>query len=87
LSPGQKALIKAAEKGDTDKSMSTRTYRHRGLAAAALTIHYRRMKELGAECMTGGGNDFYRKIGYNRKSLSYGWKKYETKHETGEKHQ
>ncbi|MEZ3445480.1 MAG: GNAT family N-acetyltransferase [Lachnospiraceae bacterium] len=62
-------------------------YRHRGLAAAALTIHYRRMKELGAECMTGGGNDFYRKIGYNRKSLSYGWKKYETKHETGEKHQ
>ena len=45
------------------------------------------MKELGAECMTGGGSDFYRKIGYNRKSLSYGWKKYKTKHETGEKHQ
>ena len=40
-------------------------YRHRGLAAAALSEHYRRMKALGAEWMTGGGNDFYRKIGYN----------------------
>ena len=52
-------------------------YRHRGLASAALSLHYRRMKELGAECMTGGGNDFYRKIGYNRKTHSYGWKKQE----------
>ncbi len=50
-------------------------YRHRGLAAAALTQHYRRMKKLGAECMTGGGNDFYQKIGYNRKAQSFGWKK------------
>lgn len=50
-------------------------YRHRGLAAAALSEHYRRMKALGAECMTGGGNDFYRKIGYNRKSSLFGWKK------------
>ena len=33
------------------------------------------MKELGAECMTGGGNEFYRRIGYNRKSFTYGWKK------------
>lgn len=52
-------------------------YRHKGLASAALSLHYRRMKELGAECMTGGGNDFYRKIGYNRKTRSYGWKKQE----------
>lgn len=52
-------------------------YRRKGLAAAALSLHYRRMKELGAECMTGGGNDFYRKIGYNRKTYSYGWKKQE----------
>lgn len=52
-------------------------YRHKGLASAALSLHYYRMKELGAECMTGGGNDFYRKIGYNRKTRSYGWKKQE----------
>lgn len=50
-------------------------YRHKGLAAAALSEHYRRMKELGAKCMTGGGNEFYHRIGYNRKSISYGWKK------------
>lgn len=50
-------------------------YRHKGLAAAALSAHYRRMKELGAVCMTGGGNEFYRRIGYNRKILTYGWKK------------
>lgn len=50
-------------------------YRHRGLAAAALSEHYHRMKELGAEVMTGGGNAFYKKIGYNRKTLIYGWKK------------
>lgn len=52
-------------------------YRHKGLAAAALSAHYRRMKELGAVCMTGGGNEFYRRIGYNRKSMTYGWKKQE----------
>lgn len=52
-------------------------YRRRGLAAAALSEHYRRMKGLGAVCMTGGGNDFYRRIGYNRKSLTYGWKIHE----------
>lgn len=50
-------------------------YRHKGLAAAALSEHYRRMKELGAEVMTGGGNDFYRQIGYNRKTQSLVWKK------------
>ncbi len=52
-------------------------YRHKGLAAAALSEHYRRMRALGAKCMTGGGNDFYRKIGYNRKTLSFYWKKSE----------
>lgn len=52
-------------------------YRHKGLAAAALSAHYRKMKELGAVCMTGGGNEFYRRIGYNRKSMTYGWKKQE----------
>lgn len=50
-------------------------YRHKGLAAAALSVHYRKMKELGAVCMTGGGNEFYRRIGYNRKNQTYGWKK------------
>lgn len=52
-------------------------YRHKGLAAAALSEHYRRMKELGAKCMTGGGNEFYHKIGFNRKTQSFGWKKRE----------
>lgn len=52
-------------------------YRHKGLAAAALSAHYHKMKELGAVCMTGGGNEFYRRIGYNRKSMTYGWKKQE----------
>lgn len=50
-------------------------YRHRGLASAALSKHYGRMKEQGAECMTGGGNEFYCRIGYNRKVETYGWKK------------
>lgn len=39
-------------------------YQRKGLAAAALTKHYRCLKALGAEYMTGGGSDFYRKIGY-----------------------
>ena len=39
-------------------------YRHRGLAAAALSELYRRMKKLGATHMTGGMNPFYEKIGY-----------------------
>jgi len=40
-------------------------YQHRGLAAAALTEHYRRFKEKGGRFLTGGGNEFYRKIGYD----------------------
>ncbi len=39
-------------------------YRKKGLAAAALSEHYRRLKPLGATHMTGGGNTFYEKIGF-----------------------
>lgn len=39
-------------------------HQHKGLAAAALSRHANVMRELGAEMLTGGGNDFYRKIGY-----------------------
>ena len=39
-------------------------YRGRGLAAAALSEHCRRLKSMGAEMMTGGGGEFYKKIGY-----------------------
>lgn len=39
-------------------------YRRKGLAAAALSEMYRRMKPLGATHMTGGGDPFYGKIGF-----------------------
>lgn len=39
-------------------------YRHIGLASAALSELYHRLKPLGATHMTGGGNPFYAKIGY-----------------------
>lgn len=39
-------------------------YRNRGLASAALSELYRRTKKLGATHMTGGENEFYKKIGY-----------------------
>lgn len=39
-------------------------YRNRGLAAAALSEMYRKTKKLGATHMTGGDNEFYKKIGY-----------------------
>lgn len=39
-------------------------YRRKGLAAAALSKHYETLKPLGAELMTGGGDMFYSKIGY-----------------------
>ena len=39
-------------------------YQHRGLAAAALSEHDRRLRPRGAAVMTGGGNEFYRKIGF-----------------------
>lgn len=39
-------------------------YRKKGLAAAALSEHYRRLKPQGATHMTGGGDPFYDKIGF-----------------------
>ena len=39
-------------------------HQHKGLAAAALSEHDRRLRSLGARLMTGGSNDFYRRIGY-----------------------
>ena len=50
-------------------------HRHKGLAAAALTKHYRRMKDLGATHMTGGENPFYEKIGYGKGFHWTFWKK------------
>lgn len=39
-------------------------YRKRGLAAAALSKHYSKLEPLGAEIMTGGGDEFYHRMGY-----------------------
>lgn len=39
-------------------------YRRKGLAAAVLSELYRRLRPLGAEQLTGGGNPFYQKIGF-----------------------
>lgn len=50
-------------------------YRHRGLASAALSELYRRMKPLGATHMTGGFNDFYKAIGYKPAEKWTYWKK------------
>lgn len=41
-------------------------YRRKGLASAALSELYKRMKKCGATHMTGGGNPFYANIGYNQ---------------------
>ena len=40
--------------------------RGKGLAAAALSEHDRRLRPRGAVIMTGGGNAFYQKIGFQR---------------------
>ena len=50
-------------------------HRRRGLAAAALTEHYRRMKALGATHMSGGEDPFYEKIGYGNGYHFSFWKK------------
>lgn len=50
-------------------------YQHKGLASAALTQHYRRFKEIGGKILTGGGNDFYKKIGYDVEVYSHVYKK------------
>ena len=50
-------------------------YRNRGLAAAALSEMYRKTKKLGATHMTGGANEFYKKIGYKSAVKWTYWKK------------
>ncbi len=50
-------------------------YRHRGLASAALTEHYKRFKQMDGKVLTGGGNDFYKKIGYDVEEYSWVYKK------------
>ena len=50
-------------------------HRRKGLAAAALTRHYRRMKSLGATHMSGGEDPFYEKIGYGKGYHFSFWKK------------
>ncbi len=50
-------------------------HRGKGLAAAALTRHYQRMGALGATHMTGGGDPFYKKIGYTEAIRWSFWKK------------
>lgn len=50
-------------------------YRNRGLAAAALSELYRKMKCLGATHMTGGTNEFYKRIGYQEAVKWTYWRK------------
>lgn len=50
-------------------------YRKKGLAAAALSELYRRMKVLGATHMTGGTNKFYFAIGYEPTITKSVWEK------------
>lgn len=50
-------------------------YRGMGIASAALSELYRRMKPLGATHMTGGSNPFYKKIGYSDEVIWTIWKK------------
>ena len=50
-------------------------YRHKGLAAAALSEMYKRMKPLGATHMTGGGSKFYSSIGYEPMITWTHWEK------------
>ena len=52
-------------------------HRRRGLAAAALSRHYSRMKVLGATHMTGGGDPFYEKLGYGKGIHWTFWKRTE----------
>ena len=41
-------------------------HRRKGLASAALSRHYHRMKALGATHMTGGRDPFYKKLGFGK---------------------
>lgn len=50
-------------------------HQHKGLASAALSRHDAVLRSLGAEIMTGGSSDFYRKIGYQGVHLRLQMKK------------
>jgi len=50
-------------------------HRKKGLASAALSQHYKRMKALGATHMTGGGDPFYQKLGYGKGYHCTIWRK------------
>lgn len=50
-------------------------HRKKGLASAALSLHYKRMKALGATHMTGGGDPFYQKLGYGKGYHCTIWRK------------
>ena len=50
-------------------------HRKKGLASAALSLHYKRMKALGATHMTGGGDPFYQKLGYEKGYHCTIWRK------------
>lgn len=54
-------------------------HQKKGLAAAALSRHDQVMRALGAEVMTGGGNGFYRKIGYQNVHVMLHMRKTERK--------
>ena len=56
-------------------------HRGKGLASAALSRHYHRMKALGATHMTGGGDPFYEKLGYGKGLHWTFWKREEKKAE------
>ena len=53
-------------------------YRRLGLAEAALSEHDRRLRPLGVRRMTGGGDLFYQKIGFNREIRWQHWEKEKT---------
>ena len=45
-------------------------HRHKGLASAALSELQRRTSRLGATHMTGGDNEFYSKIGFEKELIT-----------------
>ncbi len=50
-------------------------YRRKGLAAAALSEIYRKVRPLGVEILTGGYDEFYKKIGYKPLVIETYWEK------------
>ncbi len=50
-------------------------HRKKGLAAAALSKHYRNLKPLGATHITGGSDPFYKKLGFVPTNIWTFWKK------------